>query len=323
MKKLTAVLLAAIMLPLTLTTLTGCDNRERGNGLNIVCTIFPQYDWVRQILGETADDNTLTLLVNSGVDFHSYEPTVRDIITISEADLFIYVGGHSDKWVESALENKRNADMIVINLVEAMGEAVSMVEHICDPDCEDTHGEEELIEEEHVWTSLLFAQKLTEIIAEAIIRLDPDNEDLYRTNTAAYIAMLAALHDRYSEMAESAGGNTLVFGDRFPFLYLANDYGLNFYAAFDGCSASAGISEGTMRRLAGRINYYNLNYILILEDEQQRGIAQQIIGATRHKNQQILVIDSIQSVTLTDISRGYTYLSAMESNLEVLRKALG
>jgi zinc transport system substrate-binding protein len=330
MKKITALILAISLLPLAL-VFSGCSGRSRGEGLSIVSTIFPQYDWVRAILGDTADDHTLTLLVNSGMDFHSYEPSPRDIMTISEADLFIYIGGHSDGWVENALANATNPDMIVINLVEAIGDAVLTLrltegmEHVCDdPDCDDASHDAylPLIKEEHVWTSLLNAKILVEIIADAIIASDPDNADLYRANLTAYLGELNALHGRYEEMVAAASRDTLVFGDRFPFLYLLENYGLNYYAAFTGCSAAAGVSPGTIMILSRRLDDHDLDYIMILEDGN-RSIAQGIIDASRNSNRQILTLNSLQSVTVADIEGGMSYLRAMENNLEVLRRALG
>jgi len=326
MRRIATLILVIALLAITFTS---CDNtlQNRSNaGLNIVCTIFPQYDWVRVILGDAFAEHDTTLLINSGVDFHSYEPTARDIMTVSSADLFIYVGGHSDGWVENALANAANPDMVVINLVEALGEAILMVEHHCDDDCDDDHGaldENELIEEEHVWASLINTKMLVSVIAEAIIGFDSANADKYRANVSEYNTQLDELHVRYREMADAANKDTLIFGDRFPFLYLTNDYGLKHYAAFLGCSATGGVSPGTIIQLSRLLDRYELEYIMILEDEGSRDVAQAIINATKDKTQQILVLDSGQSVTLAHIAQGTTYLSIMESNLEVLRKALG
>ncbi|MDR2532718.1 MAG: metal ABC transporter substrate-binding protein [Oscillospiraceae bacterium] len=329
-KQCAVVFLAVFMI---LAVLPGCGQDAEvtpERKISIVTTIFPQYDWVREIIGEKADNFELTILVDSVVDFHSFQPSVSDIAKISASDLFIYVGGHSDDWVENALRQATNPGLTAINLVEELGDAIKIerltegMEHYCeDEECEDDHGEvAELHEEEHVWTSLRNTKILCEAIAEVIIKLDPANEDVYRNNLGAYIEKLAALDARYQEMADAAGGNTLVFGDRFPFLYLMDDYGINYYAAFSGCSAETEASFSTVIILARKMDEYNLGNIMVVENAN-RSIAETIIGNTRDKDQQILALHDFKAITSNDIRNGITYLSIMESNLEVLREALG
>jgi zinc transport system substrate-binding protein len=296
--------------------------------INIVATIFPQYDWLREIIGGKAENFELTILIDNRIDLHSYQPSISDIAKISTADLFIYVGGHSDDWVDNALA-QANPGIKTINMVEALGDAIQMsrltegMEHVCDDEeCDEDHGEVgELHEEEHVWVSLRMAKLLCEIIAETIISLNPENEDVYRDNLSAYIEKLSALDERYTEMVNAANNNTLVFGDRFPFLYLVDDYGLNHYAAFSGCTAASEASFSTIIILARKLDDYSLNFIMVTETGNH-AIAETIIGNTRDKNQQVLVLDGMKAVSSNDMRNGVTYLTIMESNLEVLRKAL-
>jgi len=285
----------------------------------IVTTIFPQYDWLREIIGEKSNNFELFLLIDSSVDMHSFQPSMNDIARISKADLLIYVGGHSDDWVKDALAQVTNPDMVVINMVEALGDAILMVEHDCgDDECEDDHHDDEIEihEEEHVWVSLRMSRKLCEIIAETIIALDPDNESVYRANLADYTAKLSDLDTRFAEMVAQSPNNTVVFADRFPFLYMMNDYGISHYAAFSGCSAEAEASFSTIVQLSRKIDELELPFVMITETGN-RDIAETIISATEAKNQTILVLDGMKTA-----NSSMNYLSIMESNLEVLREAL-
>jgi zinc transport system substrate-binding protein len=314
-KRISALVLT---LALMLTGLTACNNTPESDKISIVVMIFPQYDWVREIIGEKSDRFDVTMLIGSSVDMHSYQPSMMDIARVATADLFIHIGGHSDGWVAGALAQSLNPDMVVINMVEALGDAIVMVEHDCsDDECDDDHHDNDgLIEEEHVWVSLRMARALCAIIAEAIIGLDPENADTYRQNLADYTLKLSDLDARYTEMAEAAPGNTVVFADRFPFLYMMNDYGIAHYAAFSGCSAEAEASFATIVQLSRRIDALELRFVMITETGS-RDIAETIINATEARNQQILVLDGMKVAT-AEVS----YLAIMESNLEVLREAL-
>ena len=300
---------------------------EEPNGapIRIVSTIFPQYDWVRKIIGEKAENFDLTLLINSTVDLHSYQPSISDVAVISDCDLFIYVGGHSDKWVKGVLENNENAvneELIVINLVEELGEDVLWTDHVCeDEECEDDHGEEGFEEDEHVWMSLRAAQLFCEVISEAIIALDPNNEEVYIENTEDYIARLSALDEKYTESIEAADKDILVFADRFPFLYLTTDYGLEHFAAFSGCSAESEASISTIVILSRKLDQLELEFIMVTETADN-SIAETIIENTQAKNHKILVLNGFQAITSKDVEDGVTYLSVMESNLEILKEAL-
>ena len=304
--------------------LSGCFRREQDGGISIVATIFPQYDWVKQIIGEENMDRfNLTLLIDSRIDFHSFNPSVSDIATIKRSDVFIYVGGHSDNWVAGVLRDA-NPDMVVINMMDLL-DIEHLLEGFCDEDCDEEHdhtfGHGDFLADEHIFLSLRFAQVICAAIADMLAAVDPENAQAYRDNAAAYIAKLAALDAEFQAAADSATVRTLVFADRFPFRYLMADYGLTYFAAFLGCSAETEVSFTTIISLANRLNQLNLRTVMVTETSDQ-SIARTVINNTRDRNQQILVMDSMKSVTAADIRNGVTYLSIMENNLAVLKQAL-
>ena len=328
MKKVTALLLALFML---VGVLAGCgqqNDTDKTDKLSIVTTIFPEYDWVKEILGDKADNAEVTMLLDNSVDLHSYQPTADDIIKISDCDLFLYVGGESDGWVDDALKNATNKDMKVINLLEVLGDSVKeegtvegMQEEDHDHEDSDEH-EEDAEYDEHVWLSLKNAETLVNAISKSLQELDPDNKDTYAANTSAYIKKLSALDADYQAAVDSAAYQTVLFGDRFPFRYLADDYGLSYYAAFVGCSAETEASFETISFLAGKVDELKLPCVLTIEGTQHK-IAETIVQSTTAKNQKVLTMDSMQSTTSEDAASGTTYLSIMEKNLSVLKEALG
>lgn len=322
MKKILALLLA-LWIPAAV--LSGCapqDDSAASNKLNIVTTIFPAYDWVREILGDETDRAEMTTLLDSGVDLHSYQPTVDDIVKISDCDLFLYVGGESDGWVEDALKNAPNKDRKVIRLLDVLGDSAKAEETVAGMQEEEHDHEEEAEYDEHIWLSLKNAQVLVAAISEALQETDPARKDTYAANAAAYVEKLSALDGEYRAAVDSGKYKTLLFGDRFPFRYLADDYGLDYYAAFPGCSAETEASFETVSFLAGKMDALGLPCVLTIEGTQHK-IAETIVQNTAQKNQQVLTMDSMQAVTANDAASGVSYLSIMEKNLSVLKKALG
>lgn len=292
----------------------------------IVCTTFPQYDWVMQVLGERKDVFDVTLLLDDGVDLHSYQPTAEDIAKIVACDCFIYVGGESDEWVEDALKEATNTNMQVINLLDALGERVKEeeivegMEHNHEHE-HDEHEHDEHENDEHVWLSLTNAQILCGGIADRFAIIDPENEEVYKANAAEYIDELAGLDTQYKEVVEKSEAKAVVFGDRFPFRYLMDDYDLEYYAAFAGCSAETEASFETVVFLAEKVDELGLDSVFVIEDSNQE-LAETIVQNTKEKSQKIFVLDSLQSVTREDMENGVTYLSIMQDNLEVLKEAL-
>ena len=300
------------------------NDNNKTEKLEIVTTIFPEYDWVRQIAGDKVSDMDITMLLDNGVDMHSYQPTADDIMKISGCDLFIYVGGESDEWVNDALKEAVNKDMQVIDLLDVLGEQVKieeLVEGMQDAEHEEEEEHEEKEYDEHVWLSLKNAETLCDAIAEALGNADPDNKAVYDTNKAAYIDQLFSLDNEYREVVDQASMKTLLFGDRFPFRYMVDDYGLSYYAAFAGCSAESEASFETISFLAKKIDELGLKYVMTIEKSDQK-IAKTIIENTQNKDESILTLDSMQSTTSADVANGMTYLSIMEGNLNILKEAL-
>ena len=367
--------------------LTGCgteqkakqetvENKTKDQKISVVTTIFPQYDFVRQIAGDSVD---LKMLLKPGEETHSYEPTPQDIIAIQNSDLFIYVGGENDSWVEDILESMRDngrktlkladcVDTVEEEHVEGMKEERGHdheehdhEEHGHDSES-DTHldqdsdaEEEHLLQEqevqethsdadseaqtdgehgndssetvsvheidEHVWTSLRNASVVCVAIAATLEEMDPENKDTYQANARNYEAKLSSLDKEYQKTVDSAKQNTLIFADRFPFRYLVDDYGLNYYAAFSGCSAESEASFKTVTFLAEKVDELGVNSVLTIEKSDDR-IAQTVIENTKTKNQSIHELNSMQSVTSEEIKNGVTYLSVMEDNLKVLQEVL-
>ncbi|MEA5083576.1 MAG: metal ABC transporter substrate-binding protein [Lachnospiraceae bacterium] len=299
------------------------SNAQEDN-LSIVCTIFPEYDWVKEIVGNNGNAE-ITLLLDNGVDLHSYQPTAEDIIKIADCDMFIYVGGESDGWVEDCLKEATNKDMVVINLLDVLGDSIKeeeVVEGMQPEEEEETEeGEEEVEYDEHVWLSLKNASILCQSISDSLCKLDEKNAESYKTNTEKYLQQLSEIDGQFQQAVDSAEYKTVLFGDRFPFRYFVDDYNLEYYAAFVGCSAETEASFETVVFLAGKMDQLKLPAICVIENSDHK-IAETILENTTAKDQKILVMNSMQSVTGDDVEKGTTYLSIMKENLEVLKSAL-
>jgi len=292
-----------------------------GKSLSVVATVFPVWDWTREIVGG-AEGVNLMLLMENGVDMHSFQPGVSDMMAIASCDVFIYIGGESDEWVKDALAESVNPDLVAVNLMEALGSDAMMEEH---PEgMEDSHGEKETEapeKDEHIWLSLRNAAKLVRVIADALAKADPARAEQYRLNADNYAAKLQDLDGEYARMVAEAPLNTVLFGDRFPFLYLVRDYGLNYFAAFSGCEAETEASFETVIFLAEKVQELGLPAVLVIEGSDGR-IAETIASNTAGEAPAVLMMNSMQGVTAADIKNGASYLGIMEQNLEVLRQAL-
>ncbi len=330
--------------------------------IKVISTIFPIYDWVSNVAG---DEEIVVndFIVDDGIDLHSFQPTVDDIVQISDCDLFIYIGGNSDDWVEDALAQATNPDMIVLNLTEVLGNNVKMEvsvegmqgsghshehgeeeishiskedEHHEDATLEDLHehDDEDIFEheqeesnhthehshiDEHIWLSLKNASIASDAIGNVLYHLT--NNTQYLTNAIEYQAELARLDSEYEEMVEMSYRDTILVADRFPFRYLADDYGLTYYAAFSGCSAETEASFETIVFLAEKVDELNLKAVLSIEGDSNR-LAETVVANTLKENQEVLILYSMQSTTRADAENGASYLAIMKDNYEVLRKAL-
>ena len=364
------IVTSAVVAAMAAALLTGCGNGTASasaenasasvqaggsSKLQVVTTIFPEYDWVREIVGQgpngagksAADSVDITMLLDNGVDLHSFQPTAADIAKISTCDVFIYVGGESDGWVDDALKESKNKEIVVIDLLDVLGEQVKeeeVVEGMQEEDEEHEHedadedhdhedGDEEhedghhhedgeIEYDEHVWLSLKDAQILCNKIAEVLEQKDSENADIYKANAESYCSKLAELDKEYQTAVDTATVKTILFGDRFPFRYMVDDYGIDYYAAFVGCSAETEASFETIIFLSGKVDELGLPAICTIEKSDQK-IANTVKDNTKTKNQEILSMNSLQSITSSDVEAGTTYLSAMRDNLEVLKKALG
>ena len=329
---------------------------EKGNSnkISIVCTSFPQYDWVKNILGEEAERFNVTLLLDNGVDMHSYQPAVKDIAIAGSSDLFIYVGGESDTWVADALKEAKNKDLKAINLMETLGNSVKEEEIVegmqkergflghsheksskekqeqtqkeSHENSQEIKGQKEAADEEpeydeHIWLSIRNAEIMVKNIEKAIEQLDSDNAKVYQNNAENYIKKLNTLDKQYANTIQNAKYKTILFGDRFPFRYMADDYDLKYYAAFAGCSAETMAGFETVTFLAKKADELQLPVILTIENSDGR-IAEAIRSNTTEKNQRILTMNSLQSVTRKQLAGGITYLQVMQENLSILSEAL-
>lgn len=318
MKKLLALVLSALVLT---SLLVGCGSTEsRKADVKVVTTIFPIYDWVREIAQDDADIK-LDLLLDNGVDLHSYQPSAKDIVTISDCDIFIYVGGESDKWVDDTLKQANNKNMTVLNLMDILGDKAKQEELKEGMQGEKEEDGDEKEYDEHVWLSLKNASVFTQSIADALKKADAQHADAFQANADAYQNKLNELDKQYQDAVDKASVKTLLFGDRFPFRYLTDDYKLDYYAAFVGCSAETEASFETITFLAGKADELQLKAIMQIETSDG-AIAKTVRDNTKTKDQTILTLDSLQSVTTERAKNGETYLSIMTANLEVLKQAL-
>jgi len=357
MKRTFTILILLLTVLLGVFGFAGCGGSGKSAGakadepkpeLKIVATIFPEYSWVKEILGKRETATQVTMLSKKGVDMHSYQPSAEDILAIANCDLFIYVGGESDKWVDKALKEGGNPKRKVVNLMKLLGNRVKAEEevegmekhdhhehdkdghdhhdkdkheHDKHHDKEEKHHHEEVEYDEHVWLSLKNADIACKAIAEELAALDQKNAATYRANYDAYSKKLAALDKHYEEAVKKAPVKAVLFGDRFPFRYLTDDYGLKYYAAFNGCSAETEASFETVIFLAKKMDELKLPAVLTIEGKQHK-LARTIVENTKEKNQKVLTLNSMQSVTEEEMKKGATYLSSMEENLKVLQQAL-
>jgi periplasmic solute binding family protein len=302
---------------------------EETKKLSIVTTIFPAYDWVKQVVGDNKNVD-ISFLIDKGVDLHSYQASAADIAKITDSDLFVYVGGDSDDWAEDII--KENPNLNYINMVDSIGEAAlaeELVEGMQDEEEHDNESEEHANEEgeheegeeeidEHVWLSIKNAETIVSAIEAKLAEIDPDNKAEYEKNANDYLAKLDELDKEYKDTLSSIQNKTIIVGDRFPFRYLVNEYGIKYYAAFKGCDAGSEASFETVKFLANKMDELNMTDIFII-DGSKGDLAKTIVDNTKDKNAKVLVLDSMQSTKSSDNA---SYLDIMKKNLEVLKEVL-
>lgn len=306
---------AALLVPAVLAGLGGCSyNAENDGGkLKIVTTIFPPYDFARQIGGDKVE---LTMLVTPGGESHAYEPSPQDITAVRNCDIFICAGGESDVWTGKILDAVGTEDIAVIRMMDC----VEVVEE------EHTEGMAESVFEaeedeydEHVWTSLRNAQAIAREIGRAMIEADEDNAAFYQSNLEEYVGRLNELDGEFGEAVQKAENRVLIFGDRFPFRYLFNDYEIEYYAAFPGCSTSTDVSASNVAFLIKKVKELKIPVVYYVEFSAGR-VADTIAEET---GAETLLFHSCHTVSKEDLESGVTYEMLMRKNLEVLKRGLG
>ena len=329
MKKFAAFVMVVFAVALALSA-CGMDSNAKSSAnkkASVVATIYPQYDWLKNILGEYADKVDLKLLIKNGTDLHSYKPSAQDIASIANADLVVYVGGESDEWIEKALEATPKAGRMQVNLMQVLGDRVKeeeVVEGMHAEEYEHEHHEhaEAPENDEHIWLSLKNAQILVKNLAESVAKIDTANAPVYRANAIIYASKLHDLDWAYDSTVSNASQKTILFGDRFPFRYMVDDYGIKYYAAFVGCSAESEASFETVAFLAGMMDSLSLPVIFTIDGSHTK-VARAILNASKNsKKAPVLELNSMQSVTDEQIQSGIDYLSIMKSNLITLKKGL-
>ena len=315
--------------------LAGCGSSETPSSgddsrIHAVTTIFPQYDFLRQIGGEHLE---VTMLLKPGAESHSFEPTPADMITVSESDLFVYVGGDSDAWVDTILESVDTSEKEIVTLMDCVetvaeeeAEGMETHGHAHDHEAEENEADSEAEhaddshaeQDEHVWTSPRNAILIVEKLCDALVRIDPEHAADYRNNTEAYLEQLQALDEEFQETVNHAERRTIVLGERFPFRYLADAYGLDYYAAFPGCSSESEASAKTVAFLINKVKEEQIPVVFTIELSNDK-MTDSICEATGAKK---LLLHSCHNVTKEDFEQGVTYLDLMEHNVQVLKEAL-
>lgn len=314
MKKFVSFLICAALL---LAVFAGCGKKPDDGKLHIIATVYPEYEWLKQIT-DGAENVEISLLLDSGVDMHSFQPTIKDIADISSCDVFVFIGGESDEWVEDALKERKNRDMLQLNLMEMLGDNAKEETEVEGMQTEEHDEEDEEKEyDEHIWLSLKNASFLCKEIADKLGEKDPDNKTLYDKNAKAYIEKLNKLDAEYEQTCSSAKNHTLIFADRFPFRYLTDDYKLDYYAAFSGCSAQSDPKLETLVFLANKLDELKLHKLIIIDGSNDR-LAKAVINTADIEDVKVLTLNSMQSA----VGENENYLGIMENNLNVLKEAL-
>ena len=316
-------------------------SEENNEKIKVVTTIFPIYDIVRNLVPN--DKYKLTLLLDNGIDIHNFQPTANDILTVADSDLFIYIGGESDDWVDKVVLTSQNKNLNTLNLMESLSHLVKKEEiiegmeneHDHDEEHEENHDEKhdeqreehdenhehEIENDEHIWLSLRNAKELTQVIADKLSSIDKDNSITIQKNSSLFIEKLDTLDKKYNDFVNTAKTKTLLFADRFPFRYMADDYKLTYFAAFSGCSAEAEASFETVAFLAKKIDELDLKHICAVTGSNHK-IPETVRNTTKNKNQDIIYFNSMERVTDINDQENINYINIMEENLSSLEKAL-
>ena len=324
MKKISLCLLAGLML---MTALTACADETKpspaaaesgkADRLSVVCTNFPEYDFVRQIVGDRAQ---VTMLLKPGAESHSYEPTPQDIITIQNSDLFVYVGGDSDEWVEGILDSMDQSRMHLFKLMDCVDLAQEELVEGMQPESgeEQSDAEEAPEMDEHVWTSPANAMKIVQKLSDTLCGLDGADRQAFQANTKGYLAQLQKLDGDFWNVLNSARRKEIIVGDRFPFQYFCKEYGLTYYAAFPGCSTDTEADVSTVAFLIDKVKSDSIPVVFHIELSNEQ-MCNSICEATGAKS---ALLNAVHNVSDGDFKAGVTYVDLMEHNVQVLKEAL-
>jgi zinc transport system substrate-binding protein len=291
---------------------------ENAGKLSVVCTNFPEYDFVRQIVGDRAE---VTMLLKPGAESHSYEPTPQDIITIQNSDLFVYVGGDSDEWVADILASMDQSKMTVFKLMDAVDLVEEELAEGMQPETQAATGEEtgdtpEM--DEHVWTSPANAMQIVQKLADTLGRLDEADQSTFQQNAKAYLAQLQKLDSDFWEVVNNSTRKEIVVGDRFPFRYFCKEFGLSYYAAFPGCAKDTEADASTVAFLINKVQEDQIPVVFHIELSNEQ-MCDSICEATGAKSE---LLNAVHNVSDSDFKAGATYVSLMEHNVAVLKEAL-
>ena len=315
MKKIIKIFFVAVMF-FSLVSVTGCGNKKNNNKLTIISTSFPGYDFARAILKDV-DDTEVKMLLKPGSETHDFEPTPQDIINIKNSDIFIYVGGDSDEWIEDVLEDIDTNKTKVIKLMDLVNvveeELVEgMEEH------EEEEEEEEVEYDEHVWTSPINAITITNKLKDEIIKIDNSNKEKYEENANNYVAELNKIDNEIKEVVANSKRKEIVFGDRFPLRYFVDEYNLTYYAAFPGCSEQTEASAKTIAYLIDVVKKDKIPVVFHIELSNGK-IAETI---SKETNAKVLEFNAAHNISQKDFDAGVTYVDLMKDNIKVLKEAL-
>lgn len=319
-KNFNLIIFAVILIP----TLILCSCKQNVSvpdntlEINILCTGFSQYDWTKNITN-TVDAVNVEMLQKHSVDVHNYQPSADDIIRISNCDIIICTGGEADKPIFDILDSLGDKKPIVINMMEELEQQLI---NVAENDSSHQHTEHNFsYYDEHIWLSLKNADILCKIISDKVVSIDPDNIKTYKLNTDAYLSKLSDLDKKYEYMVNKSTRREIVFADRYPFAYLARDYGLVCYCAFPGCSAETDASFETILSLASKIDELDLTSVMTI-DGGILSIDEAVISSSEKKGIKTLSLNSLQSVSYDEITEGLSYLSTMEENFEIIKESL-
>ena len=304
---------SSILLLILIVLLSGCK-LKKDNKKMIVATNFPAYDFARAIIGDT---NTIELkmLLKPGSEIHDFEPTPKDMKNIIDSSMFIYVGGESDEWIDDILNdiNKKKTKLVkMMDLVDLKEEEIVEGMEVT----EEEEGEEEY--DEHIWTSPVNAITIIKYLKEEIIKLDPDNKEIYEKNAQKYIEQLTNIDNDFKEIVSNAKRKEIIFGDRFPLRYFVDEYGLDYYAAFPGCAEQTEASAKTISFLINKAKEDKIPVIFKIE-LSNNNIAKTIAKET---NSKVLEFNTAHNISIDDFNKGITYIDLMKNNIKVLKEAL-